>query len=136
MSVALAAARGGEGDGGGFQLRLDPKKDEYVPGSLFREETDILVRVKILEDRALSAPDDPSLFRKLARARFKLWYLNLDQGAVAIAREAYQRALAIKENQTVPGLWAECGMVRARPLIVDFLVVCVCVDCAVGGLAS
>jgi hypothetical protein len=99
-----------------FRLLVDPKKGDYVPGSMFQVERELGKSIKILEDRAWVSPDDPTLFRKLARARFRLWQMNLDQGSLVVAREAYQKALSINENQAVAGLWAETAQVHCPSL--------------------
>ena len=96
-----------------FRLLVDPKKSEYKPGTMFQVELELGKTIKLLEDRAWVAPDDAVLFRKLARARFRLWQMNLDQGSLVLAREAYQKALSIVENQAVAPLWAETAQVWA-----------------------
>ncbi len=95
-----------------FRLAIDPRKQDYVSGSLFEQEQRVRVQMQILESRAWDEPDNAELFRKLARCRFKLWHLNLDAGCIALAREAYEKALSIKENTVVGALWAEAAMVR------------------------
>ena len=98
-----------------FRLLVDPKKEDYVSGSMFHEEHDQHVQMKIIEERLMEEPNDPVLFRKLARCRYRLWHLNLDQGGVKKACEAYEKALSFEENQGIGALWHEAALVR-RPL--------------------
>jgi hypothetical protein len=62
-----------------LRFMVDPPKSAYVPGSMFQLENELGKSIKMLEARQWDAPEDASLFRKLARARFRLWHLNLDQ---------------------------------------------------------
>ncbi len=102
-----------------FRLVVDPRKQDYVPGTLFEQEQRVRVQLQILESRHWEEPENAELFRKLARCRFKLWHLNLDPGSIALAREAYEKALSMKENTVVGALWAEAAMVCGA---------CVCVS--------
>ena len=96
---------------GELRLLLDPKKSEYKPGSMFQVELELTKTVKLLQNRGWATPEDPVLFRKLARCRFRLWQMNLVQGSLIVAREAYQKALSLRENQSVAALWAETAQV-------------------------
>jgi tetratricopeptide (TPR) repeat protein len=99
-----------EGDSGEFRLVVDPKKHAYIPGAMFKREQELLVTIRLCEDRLVYGPNNPVLTRKLARARFKLWHLNLDQGAVAVARACYEKAMGFPENHSLAYLWAEAAM--------------------------
>jgi hypothetical protein len=110
-----------------------------VAGSFYKEEHEQLNTIKILEsaqwDRPrkhgrtvlvavvgrahpLSLPvrraEDALLFRKLARCRFRIWHMNVDQGSLMLAREAYQRAFGLPENQVIAAMWAETAQVGRR----------------------
>ncbi len=70
MSDGAAARAGATVTTAEFRMMVDPRKAEYVPGSMYTAERQIGKSIKILEDRAWAAPEDAALFRKLARCRY------------------------------------------------------------------
>ena len=74
-------------------------------------QRELISHMKILDDLSIERPDDAKLWRRYARMSYRLWHLNLDKKTLHDARNAFQKALGVVENQSNPALWAECALV-------------------------